>query len=174
VCRRNLKPGLGVPQLDQQALSRAVLLLPDAKTLPGTAEAQRLPTAATAVYLIGLLSGVKVSLPALLRRDHRENIENHFWPVRSVPLDGRSRQGHKDVAELLLASKAEVNAKNNSGTTPLHIAALLGYKAVAELLLANNAEVNPKNNNGSTPLHWAAKGGHKEVAELLRQHGGQE
>jgi hypothetical protein len=43
-------------------------------------------TAATAVYLSGLLLRVKVSLPALLRRDDRENIENQFWPVRGVPL----------------------------------------------------------------------------------------
>ena len=29
-------------------------------------------------------------------------------------------RGHKDVVELLLANKAEVNAKDNDGETPLH------------------------------------------------------
>ena len=47
-----------------------------------------------------------------------------------------SAQGHKDVAELLLASKAEVNAKDKTGSTPLHHAANLGHKDVAEVLLA--------------------------------------
>ena len=32
----------------------------------------------------------------------------------------RRVSGHKDVAELLLANKAEVNAKDNDGETPLH------------------------------------------------------
>ena len=31
--------------------------------------------------------------------------------------------GHKDVAALLLAHEAEVNAKDNNGDTPLHLAA---------------------------------------------------
>jgi ankyrin repeat protein len=38
------------------------------------------------------------------------------------------------VAELLLANKAEVNAKDNRGNTPLHLAAAKGHKDVAELL----------------------------------------
>jgi ankyrin repeat protein len=42
--------------------------------------------------------------------------------------------GHKDVAELLLASKAEVNAKSNGGQTPLRVAVLHGHTDVAELL----------------------------------------
>jgi ankyrin repeat protein len=75
---------------------------------------------------------------------------------------------------LLLANKAEVNAKNNLGSTPLHCAASLGHKDVAELLLANKAEVNVKENNGDTPLQAAEAFGHKEIVELLRQHGGHE
>ena len=43
-------------------------------------------------------------------------------------------RGHKDVAELLLANKAEVNAKDNNGETPLHEAVDKGHKDVAGLL----------------------------------------
>ena len=42
--------------------------------------------------------------------------------------------GRKDVAELLLASKAEVNAKDITGATPFHAAAALKHEDVAELL----------------------------------------
>ena len=63
--------------------------------------------------------------------------------------------GHKDLAELLLANKAEVNAKDNFGRTPLHYGGVFGHKDVAELLLANKAEVNAKDNDGETPLHMA-------------------
>jgi ankyrin repeat protein len=38
------------------------------------------------------------------------------------------------VAELLLANKAEVNAKDKNGWTPLHWAAQGGHQDVAELL----------------------------------------
>ena len=84
-----------------------------------------------------------------------------------TPLQMAASEGHKDVAELLLANKAEVNAKANNGATPLHAAADKGHKDVAELLLANKADVNAKTNGGATALHWAAYRGHKGVAELL-------
>ena len=92
----------------------------------------------------------------------------------ATPLHYAAGHGHRDVAELLLASKAEVNAKDNDGWTPLHYAAYQGHKDLAELLLANKAEVNAHGNNGSTPLHYAAANGYGDVAELLRQHGGQD
>jgi len=72
--------------------------------------------------------------------------------------------GHKDVAELLLAGKAKVDAKANNGVTPLHWAAEKGHKDVVELLLASGAAVDARSLNGSTPLHWAALNGYEEVA----------
>jgi ankyrin repeat protein len=116
-------------------------------------------------------------------------------------LDLATSFGEKDVAEFLLANKAEVNAKDNYGFTPLHFAvnsrdltALLlangadanardnsgatpldgaMNKDVAQLLLDKGADVNSKSNNGWTPLQWAAFSGRKEVVECLHQHGGQ-
>src|ERR1022692_742771 len=89
-----------------------------------------------------------------------------------TPLHWAASRGHKDVAELLLANKADVNARNtgptrlNIGMTPLHYAAGSGHKAVVELLVANGADVNARSGR-VTPLHLAARDGHKNVAELL-------
>jgi ankyrin repeat protein len=91
-----------------------------------------------------------------------------------TPLHIVAFEGHKAVAEVLLANKAEVNAKDNKGQTPLHWAASAGSKDVAELLLANKAEVNAKDNNRWTPLYSAVVNSHTNVADLLRQHGGHE
>jgi hypothetical protein len=57
-------------------------------------------------------------------------------------------KGHADVAELLLANHADVNARANSARTPLYLAALKGHKDVTELLFANHADVNAKDNDG--------------------------
>src|ERR1035441_6479191 len=85
-----------------------------------------------------------------------------------TPLYWAADRGNKDVVELLLASKAEVNAKANDGRTPLHAASAHDdHRDVVELLLANKAEVNAKDKDGWTPLHFAALVGHKDVAELL-------
>ncbi len=58
---------------------------------------------------------------------------------------------------MLLAHKAEVNAKNKDGNTPLHLAALNDHVDVAELLLAAKADVNARNELGNTPLKTAAQ-----------------
>ena len=76
--------------------------------------------------------------------------------------------------ELLLANKAEVNAREGLGKTPLHYAAAIGHKDVAALLLASQAEVNAVDGFGETPLHYSALVGRHDVAALLREHGGHE
>jgi ankyrin repeat protein len=76
--------------------------------------------------------------------------------------------------KLLLASNADVNAKDSYGKTPLQWAADRGYMDVVELLLDNKADVNAKDKMGNTSLAVATAGGHKDVADLLRQHGGTE
>jgi hypothetical protein len=85
----------------------------------------------------------------------------------STPLHKAAEGGHKDVAELLLANHADVNAKDNQGATPLHWAAAYDHQDVVELLLTNNADVNAKANDGATPLHYAAYGRQTNVVELL-------
>jgi hypothetical protein len=91
--------------------------------------------------------------------------DNHGW----MPLHEAYR--HLDVAELLIANKAPVNAKSIDCSTPLNRAAAAGSGDVVKLLLANEAEVNARNGHGMTPLNWAASNGHKEVAELLLAKG---
>ena len=91
-----------------------------------------------------------------------------------TPLHLAALEGRKDVVELLLASKADVNAKDNKGDTPSHDAASAGHQDVAELLLASKAEPNAKGNLGPTPSLVAAASDHKDVAELPAQQGGQE
>jgi serine/threonine-protein phosphatase 6 regulatory ankyrin repeat subunit B len=42
--------------------------------------------------------------------------------------------GYKDLVELLLTNHADINAKDDTGRTPLSFAVLHNYKDLAELL----------------------------------------
>ena len=79
-----------------------------------------------------------------------------------------ANDGNIEAVKQHLADGADVNAKNDFGSTPLIAAALKGHKEIAELLISEGADVNAKNDRGQTPLDWAEV----EIADLLRKHGG--
>ena len=80
-------------------------------------------------------------------------------------------EGHKKIAELLIANGADVNLKNMDGNTPLQYAAMAGQTGIAKLLLIKEADLNTKNINDKRPLDVAIKLNHPETAALLRKHG---
>jgi ankyrin repeat protein len=86
-----------------------------------------------------------------------------------TPLHVAAEFGKRDVAEVLIAHGANVNAREGyRGYTALFLAARRGNKDVAELLLAKGADVNAKTDGDhTTPLHWAALNGHADVVKLL-------
>ena len=94
-----------------------------------------------------------------------------------TPLHEAAVGGHKDVAELLIAHGADVNANcaraggGRFGGTPLHEAVFGGHKDVAELLISKGADINAKQSGGLTPLDVAAFKGHINVVELLIARG---
>jgi cytohesin len=59
----------------------------------------------------------------------------------------------------------------DTGATPLYLAALYARQDIVVFLLANRADVNARTDAGATPLFVAASSGGREVAELLLTHG---
>ena len=98
------------------------------------------------------------------------NATNHLgW----TPLQVAAQEGLNEIAELLIATGADVNVKRgDTGWTLLHYAACDGHKEVIELLIVKGADVNAKNRGGETPLDYAIGENHTETADLLRKHGG--
>ena len=72
------------------------------------------------------------------------------------------------VVLTLLAKGAEVNAKDSSGWTPLHHAAVGGYVSIIAALIAEEeTEVDLKDNFGVTPLYWVAGSGYYDGVVAL-------
>ena len=82
--------------------------------------------------------------------------------------DACSNDSRKDVAKMLINKGSDVNAKNNLGYTPLHIAALNGSSEIIKLLLENGADKNAKDNDGNTPYDRAVWVQQTRVYELLK------
>ncbi|MGC9119700.1 MAG: ankyrin repeat domain-containing protein, partial [Thermoproteus sp.] len=79
--------------------------------------------------------------------------------------------GAVDVAEVLLDTGADPNARGADGRTPLFIAVMFNYLGLAELLLKRGANVNAKDGAGMTPLHAAFLDECcAECVELLLKH----
>jgi len=85
-----------------------------------------------------------------------------------------ARNGSKALAELLIANKANVNATNEVGETPLHVTAESGQVEIAMLLLSHGAEVEAKSarpdRGGWTPLQYAVAFQKLEMIRLLLEN----
>lgn len=77
------------------------------------------------------------------------------------------KQGDAETVKLFLVAGINVNAKDETGSTGLHLATLRGDDPMVELLLRYKADVNAETNIGETPLMIAALRGYPETVKLL-------
>ncbi|MBR2579165.1 MAG: ankyrin repeat domain-containing protein [Clostridia bacterium] len=70
-----------------------------------------------------------------------------------------------------MAAHADINAQDDDGDTPLHLAAQGGILRVIRVLLAYHPNINAQNDDGKTPLYCAVEAGNTDVVnELIRNH----
>ncbi len=74
-----------------------------------------------------------------------------------------------EIAKLLLAHEAIVNAPGPDGTTPLMMAGLSGSRDMADLLLKAGADPTMRNLQGLDAAAWAASAKHQDLATELTQ-----
>jgi ankyrin repeat protein len=99
-------------------------------------------------------------------------VGHYLSDARIMMLDAASKGDIGKVEKLLARNPALAEAKDVSGITPLHIAALRGDKTLAEVLIRNGANVNStRPGSGITPLHWACRNSTTNLAETLRANG---
>jgi ankyrin repeat protein len=74
----------------------------------------------------------------------------------------------EEVAELLIANKAQLFSKNDQGYTPLHEACARDNEAAAQFLISKNKPVlKALGHLSRTPLYIASQQGHDRVVELF-------
>ena len=105
-----------------------------------------------------------------LIKDHPNLVFDQNSYGQLSPLQIAAEYGQKQVAELLLANKADIEAKSYGNWTPLLDAVFGGHKALVALLLDHQANVNWADNWGRTPLHVAAENSYTDIAALLLEH----
>ena len=88
-----------------------------------------------------------------------------------TPLISASARGSLEIAQLLIAYGADVNAHQIHNFTALHNAAQNGQIEMAELLLAHGAAINARSQDGRTPLVFAREKNQAAMIEFLEQRG---
>ncbi|XP_042505402.1 protein CbbX-like isoform X2 [Macadamia integrifolia] len=104
---------------------------------------------------------------------------------RQTPLHTAAKNGRIDAAKVLLDHGAIVEAKDDNGMTPLHVAVCYAYRAAfspnveyngdhfltVKTLLEYNADCSAKDNEGFTPLNHLSLGPQGEkMRELFHLH----
>ena len=87
--------------------------------------------------------------------------------MRNTALIAAAAGGRVDVVAALLASGAEVDARQTGDYTALHSAAAAGNEEMARLLLNHGADPSAKSEQGETPTDMAREKGHHQMVRLL-------
>ena len=84
------------------------------------------------------------------------------------PIHTAAYHGMANMVTILLASGAEIEAKNNIGGTPLHVALHSDrFAEIGKILLSNGADPGAADAQGMTPLHRAAFAGNVDMIRML-------
>ena len=94
-----------------------------------------------------------------------------FWAIHALNTAGEQSEVPKIVA-MLVDGGADVDARDESGLTPLITAACMGYGEFIDILLRAGAEINATvERSGITALGCAVNGKHVEAVRLLVEAG---
>jgi ankyrin repeat protein len=112
-------------------------------------------------------SGNLRELQQLLNNVSYINRTNEFG---STLLHIAAKESYLDIVRLLIAYDINVNAKDNEGNTPLHLATC---PDITNILLGRpEIRINIQNHEGDTPLTYAInRNNYLNIAKLLLKHG---
>ena len=154
------KPHLGIWRWIREAIGTPVVIEQEERPLPP------LSTPLQYASSCGLHTVVKFLVTGHSRDGHSRGVTEG-----TTALQLASREGHVEVACILVEHGADVTAKDDSGETPLHQASSARCVDLAQFLVENGANATAEDNWGRTPLHLASRVGSLDLARLLVGHG---
>ncbi len=139
---------------------------PSTGNRPAVSEDQEIRTAILTgdVYTVDYLLNKNSELAEIEDADENTLLHYAAW------------KGDIRIVKLLIEHKADVNAQNKWGFTPLHELARREenneVRDIGSTLILYGAKVNAVTNYGNTPLDIAEIKGRKELIRIYRQNGG--
>ena len=103
--------------------------------------------------------------------EHSQDVNARGFDAEESPLHVSSRQGHVEVARVLLEHGADTEARDNDDFSPLEQAAYEGHIELVQILLEHGADANAQDKERCTPLYWVSEAGLLSVAQVLLSHG---
>ncbi|XP_038061536.1 E3 ubiquitin-protein ligase MIB1-like [Patiria miniata] len=122
---------------------------------------------------------------ALQAASHRGHMDVVTALVKAkAPLEQQDEDGDRalafavlgdepEIVKCLLQAGSNINAANNNGLTPLHLAAAKGHQTCVEVLLKHDqqkCDVNYKDKDGDSPLVLAISKNNKQIIHWLINH----
>ena len=87
----------------------------------------------------------------------------------ATPLMEATRDGRVDLAQVLLAAGAQVNARDKHGDHALNWAAFFGHADLVQLLVERGSRLDYTGQSPENALQIATREGHARVVEILRR-----
>ena len=128
------------------------------------AEAKATPLHYAAVYNLH-------DIATFLITEHSQDVNARGFNKKEAPLHVSSRQGHVEIARVLLKHGADTEARDDSDFSPLERVTHHGPAELAQVLLEHGADVNAQDEGRCTPLYWASVAGCLAVVQVLLSHG---
>lgn len=111
--------------------------------------------------------GLTEDVARLLSKGATLNGRDEKDVLKETPLIAAVRNGHEDIARMLIEQGANLELGDCVGETPLMRAAADGQENILKLLLERGANVDARNEDGMTALMIAAAWGRSESVRIL-------